>query len=83
MQLDELLETWRATKGVTKVAIEWKSPRTGAPNRPSTAYVEAKVEIEANTAKELPRLYNKLTREANKEPCSLASRTCNLNELFE
>jgi hypothetical protein len=83
IQLDELLRTWRETKGVTNVAIEWKSRRTAGPNRASTAYVDAKVEIEGNTAKQLQRLYNKLTRVANKEPGRLASRTCNLNELFE
>lgn len=83
VSLDEVVNAWRATKGVTNVAIEWKSKRTAAPNRPTTAYVEAKVEMEADTSKGLQRLYNKLTRVADKEQGRLASRSCNLNELFD
>lgn len=82
IQLDELVKAWRATKGVVAVEIEWKSRRTAAPRRPSTAYADAKVEIESATHKGLQKLYGKLSGEANKEPGRLSSRSCNLIEMF-
>ena len=79
--LDQLVEGWRAIKGVKEVRIDWKAlPNSGSTDL--TACVEAAVELEAETSKGLQRLYNKLTRAASKEPGRLASRTCTLNDLF-
>jgi hypothetical protein len=80
--LDELVRTWQSLKGVIAVHTQWKAlpgPDAGPPLR---GCVDAVVEIGAATGKELQRLYTTLTREANKEPGSLASCTCNLTDLF-
>jgi len=82
-QLKDLLKAWRVIKGVIDVEIEWKSRRTAALTRPTTAYLVARVRIEGDSGKQLQRLYNKLTREASKEEGRLASRECILNEMFE
>jgi hypothetical protein len=78
--LDQLVEAWRAMKGVIDVRIEWKY----LPNSDTSliAHLDAFVDINATGSKELQKLYNRLSREASKEPGRLASRTCNLTELF-
>jgi hypothetical protein len=80
--LDELVRTWQSLKGVIAVHTQWKALPRPDTDPPLRACVDAVVEIGAAISKELQRLYTTLTREANKEPERLASRTCNLIDLF-
>jgi hypothetical protein len=80
--LDRLLEVWRSMKGVAAVRVEWNC-LPSAVSHPLIAYVEASVDIEGGSHKDLRKLYERLSREASKEYGRLASRTCSLTDMFE
>lgn len=80
--LDQLVTAWQSIKGVDTVAIEWLAMPSESSPTPGHAIVDARIKITAPDKSGLRRLYNKLTKEANKEPGRLSGRGCKLTELY-
>lgn len=80
--LDHLIAVWQKTNGVTCVTAEWIAMPSESSPIPRYAIVDAKIEIAAADTAGLRRLYNKLTKDANKEPGRLSGRGCMLTDLY-
>ena len=80
--LDQLVAVWRSTSGVEHVNVEWTAMPSESSPIPRHAIVDARIQIAAADAKGLRLLYNKLTKEANKEPGRLSRRGCVLTDLY-